>query len=525
MEQADWEKGYQPWSLVVRAMLTIGKQAAILLFTYSQVSAWNSANHKVMMNCRRDWVGGWAYPCEATKAFARSFPLIAASISMATASRFILQSRLFYHLIRRGALLDYDNYRAVGDTLALVLAICFLCSLLHFVLDLCLPPFNTWEKLSDVGTVYIAPCCVFWVLFDSLSDVERHFVPLTRFYEDDPAWAKAHLAKSEMYQEATVKRSAEAGRTALRAAHGRSEYTLDELLDETLKASEVHSPQHGAEAIHGRLPQVNLTLLKGLWPARLLLDQRLSDQESTNFRRAWLSFNVLFVLVQATVVALLLGSAWQEALDSQPHRFPADAVKVSLDHYQSIGEGYCREDGMRRPDGYYGPLANLADSGAEPQPEPGIKEQSGRITKGPKTLRASGMEALRRAEDTAYRSVVKTMSPSSHGCAMHCSETKNCAAFAVDLDLCNIYLRSAVAGPAPEGWHEFTEKPGDWNRWNLPSVIMQTNGARGAECWIRLEPTGEPQDIGGCIVHLLHALFVIFVAVLSVMQTGFRGKG
>merc|ERR1719171_2364990 len=80
---------------------------------------------------------------------------------------------------------------------------------------------------------------------------------------------------------------------------------------------------------------------------------------------------------------------------------------VGTAHYDSLGAGYCRDEGMHRPDGYYIPLAELS-----------VRE---RYTTLPRTSAAG---------------------PSDLACAEHCSDDSNCLGYAIDRDTCTIYTRT-----------------------------------------------------------------------------------
>merc|ERR1719313_621778 len=149
---------------------------------------------------------------------------------------------------------------------------------------------------------------------------------------------------------------------------------------------------------------------------------------------------------------------------------------VGTAHYDSLGAGYCRDEGMHRLDGYYIPLAELS-----------VRE---RYTTLPRTSAAG---------------------PSDLACAEHCSDDSNCLGYAIDRDTCTIYTRTAV--DAPPEWHDMTEGRNgqlvvgsDIGEHN--SQIVQTNRAEDAQCWVKLSTDGEPQDLVGAAVYVLHILMV-----------------
>jgi len=111
----------------------------------------------------------------------------------------MLQSRLFYHMLQGRALIDFHNYKISHDIFVIiVIGGCFLMSVIHIALDVFFPPYAGVQRLTNICTVYFVPCAIFFGLYDSASDVERHFVPLTKFYEENPSYAKDHLGASEL---------------------------------------------------------------------------------------------------------------------------------------------------------------------------------------------------------------------------------------------------------------------------------------------------------------------------------------
>lgn len=531
-----WEEDYQPWRLLLRAMLTIGKQAAFLIFVYVQLCVWNPTHHRVLQTCRQEWMGPWAYPCEASKACARAFPLVAASIGMVAAGRFILQSRLFYSLLMRKVLLDFSHYRYKQDTLVVILACCFVSSLLHFAFDLCFPPFVTVDRLADIGTIYIAPCCVFFMLYESISDIERHFVPLTKFFEGNPGWAKLHLGKSEIYLEESVKCKSLPAQAALRLKRNRKGYSIDELLDAVIKDSEAYA---GDNAQHGKDPgRTSKSLFRGLWPARLLLDPKLSDVDSLIFRRSWIVFGVIFIVVQVAVVTSLVVSAWQESVDAKPGHYPVGAVQVDTAHYEYVGEGYCRGSGMRIPDHYSAARSTLAVA-TPPRPGPSptarsrplqvrrarAKQQPGAITVKPAVLGFSALEVFSSAPLDAIGAKLNNLEKQSGDphkqflatsklqCARHCAAETKCIAYAIDPDTCTIYVKESSS--APPGWTDAAEDA----MYERGFIIQQTNGARDAECWAKVNDAGEPQDYLGVVIYLFMALLVLGTSITAAFKT------
>merc|ERR1719450_809754 len=80
---------------------------------------------------------GWVatYWCEYSKACVRCFPLMAMVVSLVVAARVMLTRRTFYASLRRGVLIDFENFDPLHDPLFWIVIWSLLSASLHFVLD------------------------------------------------------------------------------------------------------------------------------------------------------------------------------------------------------------------------------------------------------------------------------------------------------------------------------------------------------------------------------------------------------
>eukprot|EP00419_Tripos_fusus_P002647 CAMPEP_0172683368 /NCGR_PEP_ID=MMETSP1074-20121228/18801_1 /TAXON_ID=2916 /ORGANISM="Ceratium fusus, Strain PA161109" /LENGTH=480 /DNA_ID=CAMNT_0013502205 /DNA_START=380 /DNA_END=1822 /DNA_ORIENTATION=+ len=473
---------------------------------------------------------------------------------MITAGRFMLQSRLFYHMLQNRALIDFHNYKISRDIFVIVvIGGCFLMSVVHIAMDIFLPPHAGVQRLTNICTVYLVPCAIFFGLYDSASDVERHFVPLTKFYEENPLHAKVHLGASELYLEEELKSASVKSRQRTRSAAQGDTYSLNQLLDETLKVAQPYEGKIATASTPlapvAHRSKTSRNLFKGLWPARILLDPRLDDQDSIGFKHAWLAFSVMFVLIQAAVLVSLVSSGLGELWDAQADHYPYGTVEVNGSHYEHVGVGYCRELGMKIPDGYYTALSNLVappNIAAEPPaPRRGLAVAKISAPRNAKAPRSNAAAAKRKKAQSSSRSIsvqpdvlpysfLETRSDlnplkkkrdpeaaaleewhhdSEQTCAKHCSSNPNCGAYAVDQDKCTIYLK--VAGQAPQGWSDFIERAAAHQG---PAVVQQTNGAYGVDCWGKLDGQEDPHEYMGALVCFSFAAIVFMVAVVAIWQ-------
>lgn len=528
-----WAKEYQPWLLLVRSMSLVGKQVLPLMLAYWKICEWNPEHYLITLHCQISTYGMLAYPCEATKAFARCFPLLAISVSLVVTGRFILQSRIYFHLLVKGAILDFQNYKFYKDPAVVLLVFCFSMGALHFLLDLCYPPYlvNHIEKMSNI-CMFALPCVVFFVVFESGCNVEKHLVTLNKFYEEDPDVAQEFLSGVNFYSEEQIRASA----SQVMESHSEDRVSLDTLLDETIKgATTSRAALHEASNEGSNVPEtLRTSLFRALWPGQILLDEGLTDEASKSFKRAIRSFMAGFVVVHLVLLTLLLSSAARELGDTMPYREHPNDLKpgtllVDQAHYQGLGEGYCRDDSMQRPECYWVEWKVFSPQ----KTSTGPPRHRPRKAKG---LSVDPVQSPRHAaqKHSAFLSVSTNFTsqimltgdvwtpawmtqkdpwPKHYidVCARHCSSSSNCIGFSVDPEFCSIY--NSEYTKAPTTWQQApiahdTARSSSMRR---TARIVQTNTHELATCWSKQDMKGEPQDIMGVIVCVSHAFIVAFI--------------
>jgi len=264
-----------------------------------------------------------------------------------------------------------------------------------------------------------------------------------------------------------------------------------------------------------------------------------------------------FFFIQAAVLFSLVSSGFQELWDAQPGHYPIGTVEVDGARYEHVGEGYCREIGMKIPDGYYTALNNLVAQpnviAGPPAPRRGLADIPAKLsiplrplepskpkTQQPKAVKVKRRKAqmsrtisvqpdvlpysflessewrsnelpFKRKRDPEAEAIKEWQEESAKSCAKHCSSNSNCGAYAVDQDRCTIYLK--VNAPAPEGWSNFIERAAVREG---PAVVQQTNGAYGVDCWTKLDGAEDPQEYMGAIVCFSFAAIVVMVAIVAI---------
>jgi hypothetical protein len=532
-----WAEDYHAWPLVNSAMMQVGKQAGILIFLFYQICEWNNTNHLLLMSCKRDTHGWLVYPCEATKAFTRCFPLYAASVAMLMTGRYILQNRIYYKLLLKKVLLDFTNYDMFRDRMMLAVLLAFVCSLLHFVLVALVggfePPYMSLDKVIIIATVYLTPCGIFFLLMFSAANVERFMTPLPKFVEEHPPWAKKWIAESICVSDSTINRNTGKAVRKLYREQRDHRFEIGDLIDEIIDLS-YHNQLEGEQdwqakqGIHG--------FLEGMWPARILLNPYDQDPKSNKFRRAFLAFTALVAVIQCGIVIALGSSAVAEAIDARPGGIPThDAFYVGKVAFEMIGvKGYCRDKDYERPPEYGIALDDLhkqqllakkaqltrtwlrpydsESSNQGPLREPAATSQPG-PAKQPGPARGSQKQAVLAPIDDSE------LSWSEKGkmlCATHCADNVKCIGFAVDMDhFCRIYLSEASGTPyegfpVEQGGVEY--KSGHWQ-------IVMTDSSVSADCWAKLEYEGQPQKYVSCLIYAVTIIVILCLVSSATYHT------
>ncbi|CAK9099527.1 Tetracycline resistance protein [Durusdinium trenchii] len=319
--EAVWEKEYAaPWMLVLNALGVVGYQIVSMIFVAYQVLF----RRKFIMVCWHGKLETWQlWTCEYTKAYTRFFPLVAILISMsacggtwresqpsgALARAFlaeglvrsmILIQRMYYELLRRGALLTFKEYKVTQEPIFYVLTLCFVQGASNFVMEALVPLPPGVEK--DYVN-YMEP--------DMLHGTKQWFVylviPITTFilsiyFTHEPGYALVPLSRyiytENTDQEAQVKDERLGGLIILREENLRpickslelphcnsaeqTDQIYQELIQTTHRFQETGSVVIGKKQVSSKFAKSQIT--DRFWPARFLLRPGLQDERSRHFR-------------------------------------------------------------------------------------------------------------------------------------------------------------------------------------------------------------------------------------------------
>lgn len=558
MPPTGWELDYNPWWLFLRAAALVGVETWALSTTYWRVSEWNVHHSPITVQCNHAIHGWISYPCEGTLAFARCFPLLAISVSLLVAARFMLQSRMYYQLLKKKAILDFDNYQFWRDPAMLLLASFLVIGMQHYVLDLVIPPYlhfshNTALAKATNVWQFVSPCLIFFVVFERGCNIERHLVTINKLFEDDPTWAMRHLNGSQLYSESQLHSSASEVLGRLHEIDGDDHFNLDGFLDEILKGA---TPSKGT--LHEeKKPE---SALMGMWPGPILLAKHLHDNDSRAFKRSMQAFMLIFVIVHMLLFTILTSFTLHEIFDSIPGQRPLGSYlpapfgiaieEINNTLYQSLGTGDCLDEGMMRPDCYWKALQDMKVesavggdqmfSSSQVTEEPfshslvslRFKVSRTNATQPERFTDDRDLQPLRESDDASILSTLATsighrLSGACYGwligwyvasggsaqpsgiattrrnaCGQYCS-SEACIGFSIDEDRCTIYN------------YQHTKEPLGWKKCASTSnytgfQIVQTGSLETATCWKKLTLKGQSEELVGAFVGVLHIGLVAF---------------
>mmetsp|Transcript_114954 Transcript_114954/g.371641 ORF Transcript_114954/g.371641 Transcript_114954/m.371641 type:complete len:319 (-) Transcript_114954:20-976(-) len=232
--------------------------------------------------------------------------LLAGCVTLGIAMRVMVQQRVYYGLLKAGGLLDFQNVEGWRDPLLLVLVFSMVHAIGHFTLKLhalVLSGVAVHEELQQVAINFIAPYVVFMAFLYGSNDIEKMLVLLNKFVEEDPEHARKALASMVHLDEDVVRTDV------------LSRDVVGDALEDAPSIEAVYREviRGYPEAKAGMPPQedgfIQFHLQESLWPARMLLDARLSDEKTSSFRLMFHIFLTFCLLVQVTVFCLFFQQA------------------------------------------------------------------------------------------------------------------------------------------------------------------------------------------------------------------------
>mmetsp|Transcript_19844 Transcript_19844/g.42269 ORF Transcript_19844/g.42269 Transcript_19844/m.42269 type:complete len:408 (-) Transcript_19844:47-1270(-) len=328
----EWEAQGQPWNLLQGAVLTVAIQCLPLALIAGQF--FFPSPH--LMKCNPLDVGqSLAGLCEWTKTYVRCFPLLGLVVALLVASRTFFLQRIYYELLRRVALVDFENFKPYRDPLFLILLWCVANAFLHFALCFATSKHgdvtNAVEGVKQLASFYLVPACLFLVFLWKAYDIEAALLPLSKYIEEDTEAARSELVRMPVIPEAMAANIAGPagpvlGDASFQTGKGKGSTRDDDLLGDFIRHAEAHigtkdsergvafPPPNGWKENQQPLSRWRLAIGDN-WASALLLDERLLDENSTLFKRTWRIFYLIACAIMIAVFVCFVYQAYKDVVD------------------------------------------------------------------------------------------------------------------------------------------------------------------------------------------------------------------
>ncbi|CAE7718779.1 tetA [Symbiodinium sp. CCMP2456] len=342
-----WEAEYaSPWAILFNTLALVGYQIVAMAIIAYQVFY---RRHYVMACIHNELCTWQLWACEYTKAFTRFFPLIAILISMSLARSMILVQRMYYELLRHGAVLQFREYQKDREPVFYILTFCFVQGAANWVLDAFTPTESTdsryWtepspymsatEKLRQ-GMMYLAlPMTAFILSIYFTHEPTYYLVPLSRYlHASTPEGCQAarrslaglvlvhedFIAPAVKHIEVPVSSDPEAADRATRAVYRELIKTAQDL-------------EGGGSVMMGKKRMIVLKsqITDRFWPARLLFNLELADEGSQQFRLVSRFYDFVCIFAAAVCAFIFIQHAVSEFRDIQRGEIEDSAALVVED--------------------------------------------------------------------------------------------------------------------------------------------------------------------------------------------------
>lgn len=324
------------------------------LFVIEAITVFQSWEKGFVMSCKHQPLPVQAL-CIWTEPSTRWFAMWAAVLILTLSAWRLVHERIFYVLMQRGIVVDFENRHQIGFYVTIFLTIVFLHAIVHFLLvieyghpapgeiyiesnrallhQLIYKPESFVKEYHHLVSYlilvivrYIVPSSICLVFLKNLDSLEERLVPLVKYLERDPHRAYQILGKSLYVREGVFRRLLSDGSfkpsspcdiIQLCQDMERESFRYEgvQLMDEdhenTLK-SKIESLKAATgtcrksitpdrvsdhsifQALYDNLYEA--AFIKW-WPVKILLDPGLIDRESISFRRyIGAHFMIIFVI-------------------------------------------------------------------------------------------------------------------------------------------------------------------------------------------------------------------------------------
>jgi len=294
-DEHPWHRNSSPFMLFFSVLMMAAMQVGPLLLLMWEVHT----SKKHLMNCDAPHLGVFpATLCEWTKAYVRCFPDLAFLIALVVPIMTMLHNRMFYVLMRNGALLQFEKSNPLTDTLFRILLFSIFNAAGHFALKMYFIVHDYYDDNSAIGFAeakfgvytiamrYMCPAAIFLIFFFTSYDVTGTIQPLMRYFEEDAEGALQLISKMVVLPETKVSRIVFSGLTSLDSspsddADSDTRNVYKELIERS-------APIEGIPVLVDNAPVFKQAAR--MWPARVLLHPHLRDDDSMAFRRLYFVF-------------------------------------------------------------------------------------------------------------------------------------------------------------------------------------------------------------------------------------------
>lgn len=292
-----WAKKHNSWALLQFAAILVASKIVALILLFWHLFT----EHDYMLRCDGDFSMPVAYTCQWTKAFIRAFPLLALNASVAVAFRVLLQMRMYYTSLQLKGLLDFVDARMLHNPLFWALVISLAHGAVHVMLKIVYMVDETVSgKLHAAATIsksFILPALLFMALFYHSADIEKHLIPLSKYFEEDVEYSKRTLGHITAMDERAV--YYDVWQRDVVGSTGVKQASLFQVVQNLID-------NYGGAAsqwLQKTPAQRGWSWFHGFWPGRILLDPRLGRDSITQQ-----TVTVIKIALAATFLVFLISA-------------------------------------------------------------------------------------------------------------------------------------------------------------------------------------------------------------------------
>eukprot|EP00928_Gymnodinium_smaydae_P060889 TRINITY_DN4477_c1_g1_i3.p1 TRINITY_DN4477_c1_g1~~TRINITY_DN4477_c1_g1_i3.p1 ORF type:complete len:429 (-),score=84.65 TRINITY_DN4477_c1_g1_i3:123-1409(-) len=314
----EWQDWNNPWLLLLYSVNSTGYHFVALFLVLNTLAQ----QKKFLVPCP-DLLAKDAIVCEITKASVRSWPLLAVVVSIISSGRLMLHQRLYYELLKRGTLVNFRHISPHRETTYIIMVFSALVAVFHFVWGELYERLHSLSMLSasvkEVIYFYVVPVAIFLVSFWTQMDVENILLPLSKYFTGDPKAFKRDTNALTLIPERYLRAASKDGFSCLLDENTRTEdHVFEELVQNSIDKSETFGGPQSMLFPSGRketFSELGATVpqlvhppneFTSLWPARVLLDVRVTGKANLHFRCAWLVFTYFALFMFGSVAIAFL---------------------------------------------------------------------------------------------------------------------------------------------------------------------------------------------------------------------------